>query len=91
MIAGSPADLPAPFTHANEPIPPVGSAMGILTIVDTRVASMGAVVFTAFSPCDCFEIPFDELARLERPRIADFAVGGELPETGEGEQGKKAA
>jgi hypothetical protein len=36
-------------------------------------------VFLAFSPGDWVEIPYDDFARLERPRIASFAIGGELP------------
>jgi prolyl-tRNA editing enzyme YbaK/EbsC (Cys-tRNA(Pro) deacylase) len=79
VIEGSPADLPAPFTGASQPIPPLGSAMRVLTVVDTRVAAASALVFEAFSRCDCFEIPYDDVSRLERPRIASFAVGGELP------------
>jgi hypothetical protein len=57
--------------------------MGVLTIIDDRVSLAAALVFTAFSPHDAIEIPFDEYARLERPRIASFAGGGELPESTE--------
>jgi prolyl-tRNA editing enzyme YbaK/EbsC (Cys-tRNA(Pro) deacylase) len=89
VIEGSPADLPPPFTGAAGSIPPLGSAMGVLTMIDTRVSLASAIVFTAFSPHDAFEIPFDEYARLERPRISSFAVGGELPESGQ--EDRKAA
>jgi hypothetical protein len=79
VIDGTPADLPPPFCGASEHVPAVGGAMGVLTIVDERVAISSAVVFQAFSPCDCFELPYDDFARLERPRVASFAIGGELP------------
>ncbi|APR85348.1 Hypothetical protein A7982_10697 [Minicystis rosea] len=79
VIAGNPSDLPAPFAAASGPIPPVGGALGALTIVDERVAQKGAIVFYAFSSCDWFEIPFDDFARVEQPKFAAFAVGGELP------------
>ncbi len=86
VVEATPADLPPPFNGAAEPIPPLGSALGALTIVDTRVTIASAIVFEAFSRSDCIEIPYDELARLERPRIASFAVGGELPESVETQQ-----
>jgi prolyl-tRNA editing enzyme YbaK/EbsC (Cys-tRNA(Pro) deacylase) len=80
VIEATPADLPPPFTGAAGPIPPLGTALGVPTIIDTRVTIASAVVFEAFSRSDCIEIPYDEFARLERPRIASFAAFGELPE-----------
>lgn len=80
VLEGSAADLPPPFTGASSPIPPLGSAMGVLTILDTRMVAASAIVFEAFSRCDCFEVPYDAFERLEHPRVASFAVGGELPE-----------
>jgi hypothetical protein len=44
-----------------------------------------------FSNADIMEVPYEELSRLERPRIASFAVGGELPERAAGEAGRKVA
>lgn len=83
VIEATPDDLPPPFTHAARPIPPLGSVLGVLTIVDTRVTLASAVAFEAFSRSEHIEIPYDELARLERPRIASFAAGGELPRSTE--------
>jgi prolyl-tRNA editing enzyme YbaK/EbsC (Cys-tRNA(Pro) deacylase) len=79
VFEGTSADLPEPYTGVVGPVPPLGGAMGILTVVDARVSAASAVVFAAFSPHDSIEIPYDDLARLERPRQASFAVGGELP------------
>ena len=90
VVAGAPSDLAGPFAQASGPIPPVGGAMGALTIVDERVAEKGAIVFYAFSTCDWFEIPFDQLVRIEQPRFAAFAMGGELTK-GETEKTSKAA
>jgi prolyl-tRNA editing enzyme YbaK/EbsC (Cys-tRNA(Pro) deacylase) len=80
VVEATPADLPPPFTGAAGPIPPLGGLMGLLTIVDARVATAAAITFAAFSPSDYLDIPYDDLARLERPRVASFAIGGELPE-----------
>lgn len=83
VVEATPDDLPQPWKGVAGPIPPLGSALGVLTIIDTRVTIASAVVFEAFSRCDCIEIPYDDFARLERPRVASFAVGGELPEGAE--------
>jgi hypothetical protein len=46
--------------------------MQMTTIVDVEMMKANALVFTAFSPFD--------FARIEHPRIAAFAIGGELPQ-----------
>jgi hypothetical protein len=79
-VPGTPDDLPAPFNGATEPLPPLGGALGMLTILDASVATAAALSFAAFEPTDVFDVPFEDFARLERPRIASFAIGGELPE-----------
>jgi hypothetical protein len=79
VIEGTPADLPPPYSRATGLFPPLGGAMGALTVVDERVAVTSALVFLVFSPGDCIELPYDDFARLERPRVASFAIGGELP------------
>jgi prolyl-tRNA editing enzyme YbaK/EbsC (Cys-tRNA(Pro) deacylase) len=81
VLEGSTADLPAPFTSAKGPVPPLGGVMNALTLVDEGLIGASALVFAAFSASDIVEIPYDELARLERPRIAKFALGGELPQS----------
>lgn len=85
VIEGVPADLPPPYSRATGPVPPLGGAMGVLTIVDERVSTSSAVLFLAFSPFDCVELPYDDFARLERPRVASIATGGELPAAQEAE------
>ena len=86
-----PADLPAPFSSAIGHIPPLGGAMQATTIVDVEVMNAAALVFTAFSPFDFFEIPIDDFARIEHPRIAAFAIGGELPQADDADSGVRRA
>lgn len=86
VVDGAPADLPPPYSRAAGWIPPLGGAMGVLTIVDEAVAVAAALVFTAFAPGDVIEVPYDDFARVERPRIASFAIGGELPASGEAQE-----
>jgi hypothetical protein len=76
---GSPGDLPPPYARATGPIPPLGGAMGVPTLVDQGVTAADVLVFTVFSLCDYLEIDYDDFARLELPRVASFAVSGELP------------
>lgn len=89
VIEGSPADLKPPYSQAGGQIPPLGGAMGALTLIDERLTSASAIVFTAFSPNDCIELSYDEFARLERPRVASFTTGGELPEHAEPQEPNK--
>jgi len=92
VIEGSPRDLPPPYATAAGDIPPLGGAMGVLTLVDAGVTVASSIVFNAFSPHDVVELPFDDFARLEQPRVASFAVGGELAASpGAEEPGRKVA
>jgi prolyl-tRNA editing enzyme YbaK/EbsC (Cys-tRNA(Pro) deacylase) len=86
VAPGEPGDLPAPYTGATGAIPPLGGAFGCLTMVDERVTTTSSIVFEAFSPDDIVEIPYDDFSRLEQPRIARFAIAGELPERGVSEE-----
>lgn len=79
------AYLPPPYTRASGPIPPLGGAMDAITIVDAGVTNAPAIAFEVFSAFDCIELPYDDFARHERPRVASFAIGGELPEQTESE------
>jgi prolyl-tRNA editing enzyme YbaK/EbsC (Cys-tRNA(Pro) deacylase) len=85
VVEAGPADLPAPFSGASGHFPPLGGVMQATTVVDVEVMRASSLVFTAFSPFDLFEIPIDDFARIEHPRIAAFAIGGELPQAEEGE------
>ena len=60
-------------------MPPLGGALRALVIIDESLQSAGALVFDAFSHDDFFEIPYDQYALLEQPRVASFVFGGELP------------
>jgi hypothetical protein len=80
VVEGTADDLPSPYTGAAGPIPPLGGELGTLTLIDSAVATASSLAFAVFAPTDIVDIPDDEYSRLERPRIASFAVGGELPE-----------
>lgn len=86
VLEGTAEDLPPPYTGAPGPKPPLGGALGVLTLIDEAVSAASAVAFEAFDASDVVEIPYDEFARLERPRIASFADSGELPENTEAEE-----
>lgn len=90
IALGTADDLPEPFQGASGPVPPLGGAIGALTILDERVSQASVLAFEAFSSCDVFDIPYDDFARVERPRIASVAIGGELP-AAEPEPGKRVA
>jgi prolyl-tRNA editing enzyme YbaK/EbsC (Cys-tRNA(Pro) deacylase) len=76
-----PEDLAAPYSTADGPLPPFGGALRALTLVDERVPLASSLAFAAVSTTVLIELPYDEFARLEQPRIASFADSGELPET----------
>jgi len=84
VVEARAADLSASLAGASGAVPPLGGAFGWLTIVDERVSTTAAIVFEAFSPDDIMEIPYEDFSRLERPRIAAFAIAGELPERASG-------
>jgi hypothetical protein len=73
-------DLPPPFDRLAPPIPPLGGAFGVMTVVDASVALSPRIAFRAFSSGDFFELPYDAFERLESPRICAFATMGELGE-----------
>jgi hypothetical protein len=91
VIEGSAADLAQPYAKVNGPMPPLGGAMGALTIVDAAVAMASTIRFMAFTNSDFVELCYDDLARVEQPRVASFAQLGELPARAGEEPGKKAA
>ncbi len=49
VVEGSAEDLPSPYKGVGGPTPPLGRAMGILTLVDEAAAMASALVFAAFS------------------------------------------
>ena len=64
-------------------IPPLGQLFGLPLVVDERIRDSAVVVFRAFGPSDYIEINYDDFARQERPRIASFALAGELTASNE--------
>ena len=78
VLEGSARDLPAPFNEAHC-LPPLGGLVGAPVFLDSRLS--GAVLaFRAFCKEDFIEVPFDDFARLEKPRVMVIAVAGALPE-----------
>lgn len=75
---GTSDELPDELRYAERPIPPLGQLFGVPIVVDTSVTTATALVFRAFGESDYFEIPYEDFARLEQPRVASFASAGEL-------------
>jgi hypothetical protein len=76
---GGPGDLPWFLDGASAPLPPLGRIFGVPLFVDERVANAPVVCFAAFATTDFVEMTYDDLARLEQPRIAPVGIAGELP------------
>ena len=47
--------------------------------VDPSLVSSTVIGFAVFGPNDFIEMPYDDFARLEQPRVEDLAGAGELP------------
>jgi Ala-tRNA(Pro) deacylase len=71
-------ELPQDLRVARGAIPPMGQLLGIPIVLDSRLTSAAVVVFRAFSTSAYFEVPYEDWARLEQPRVAPFASMGEL-------------
>lgn len=82
VIEGTAQDLQAPHGPISEPVPPLGGLFKVPIFVDESAAKASVIAFCAFSPTDYIELAYDDFARLEQPRIASFAAGGQLPEHG---------
>jgi hypothetical protein len=76
---GGPGDLPWFLDETSAPLPPLGRIFGVPLFVDERVANAAVVCFAAFATTDFVEMTYDDLARLEQPRIAPVGIAGELP------------
>lgn len=72
------AELPGDLGRAEGPVPPLGQLFGLPIVLDERVTRATIVVFRVFTESVYFEMPYDDWARLEQPRIASFARAGEL-------------
>jgi Ala-tRNA(Pro) deacylase len=54
--------------------PPFGSLYGVPVVVDKRLAKPGTMIVRAGSHQEAIEMRYQDFARLERPRVEDFAV-----------------
>jgi hypothetical protein len=72
-------DLPWFLDQVGSPMPPLGRLFGVPLFVDERVASAAMLCFAAFSTADFIEMTYDDLARIEQPRVGPVGVAGELP------------
>lgn len=54
--------------------PPFGHLYHLPVVVDAALASEKSVVVPAGSHEDSLELSFDDYARMEQPRVADFAI-----------------
>jgi hypothetical protein len=79
-VPGDASDLPGEFATLPPPIPPLGQLMGVTLVVEERLAESVTLVFQVSSGSDFIEVPYEDWARLEAPRMAAFASMGELPE-----------
>jgi prolyl-tRNA editing enzyme YbaK/EbsC (Cys-tRNA(Pro) deacylase) len=78
-VSGDASDLPGELGSMPPPVPPLGQLMGLTLVVDERLAESAILVFQV-GGSDFFEVPYEDWARLEAPRMAAFASMGELPE-----------
>jgi prolyl-tRNA editing enzyme YbaK/EbsC (Cys-tRNA(Pro) deacylase) len=78
VIEATPEELRDEYRGAPEPLPPLGGVFGVPLFVDEQILEAPIVAFRAFSPNDFFELSYDDLALVERPRVAAFARWGEL-------------
>jgi Ala-tRNA(Pro) deacylase len=77
-VPGTRDELPSDFRRTVGPVPPLGQLFGIPIVLDARVAGAARLVFRAFGESAYFEIPYEDWARLEQPRLAPFASAGDL-------------
>lgn len=72
-------DLPDALKRFDAPPPPFGQLFGLPVVVDFAVTEHDSLVLQLFGESDYLELPFDDFARQEQPKIASFARAGELP------------
>lgn len=58
--------------------PPLGGLLGASVFVDASLLVAPVIEFVAFAPTDFVQISFEDFARIEQPRIEEFAGAGEL-------------
>jgi hypothetical protein len=71
-------DLPPVLQSIGTRPPALGGLFGFPVIADETLTEYGVIVFRPFERSDFLEIPYEDYARLERPRVASFIRAGEL-------------
>ena len=66
-----------PFWLSSYPSPGPLPPLGVLTILDEPVMRASTLTSAAFGLSAIVENPHDNFARVEQPRVASLAVGGE--------------
>lgn len=79
-VPGDSTDLPGELATMPLPIPPLGQLAGVTLVVEERLAEAAILVFQVSDNSEFIELPYEDWARLEAPRMASFASKGELPE-----------
>ncbi len=79
VLEALPEELPDALIGSEDTIPPLGELFGVPLLVDRRITEGFVVLVFAGSSSDFFEIPYEELARQETPKVFSFTGGGELP------------
>lgn len=73
-----PDALPEELVRLDGALPPLGQLFGATLVVDEAVEGYATIVFRGYGQSAWFEVPYDDLARVEQPRVASFARAGEL-------------
>jgi Ala-tRNA(Pro) deacylase len=73
-------DLPESLQGMRGSPPPLGELFGLPVVLDEAVSNCAVLVFQPFGESDFLELPFDDFARLEHPRMASFTRAGALCE-----------
>jgi prolyl-tRNA editing enzyme YbaK/EbsC (Cys-tRNA(Pro) deacylase) len=78
-VEALPDDLPEVLLQFDGAIPPLGKLLGVPLIIDEGIDETCAViVFRGFGVDDYVEVPYEDFARLEQPKVASFVRAGEL-------------
>lgn len=72
-------DLPEALQRAGAPPPPLGQLFGLPLVLDSSVTEHDCIVFQIFGDSDYVEIPYDDFALQEQPKVVSFSRAGELP------------
>jgi hypothetical protein len=77
-VEASAGAVPAEIGELGMDIPPLGKLLGLPLIVEEAIETCATIVFRGRGGNDWLEVPYDDFARLEQPRVASFARAGEL-------------